>query len=75
MTFGDLIGQLEALEIACPKCGRMGRYSVRRLALERGRDYKIPDWISDMTRDCPRKNAPGLADRCRAMCPGLLEIR
>jgi hypothetical protein len=27
MTFGDLIGQLEALEIACPKCDRVGRYS------------------------------------------------
>ena len=48
MTFGDLIGQLEALEIACPKCDRVGRYSVRWRALERGRDFEIADWIGEM---------------------------
>jgi hypothetical protein len=38
MTFGDLLGRLDWLEITCPKCGRAGRYSVWRLALERGPD-------------------------------------
>jgi hypothetical protein len=35
-TFGDLFGL--TWEIACPKCDRLGRYSVRRLAVQYGRD-------------------------------------
>jgi hypothetical protein len=62
LTFGDLIGQLDHLEIACPKCDRLGRYSVRRLALQYGRDGKLTDWIDLMTTDCPRKQSPGRAD-------------
>jgi hypothetical protein len=73
MTFGDLLGRLDRLEIACPKCGRAGRYSVGRLALERRRDFKPPDWIADTTRDCPHNSSPGLADACGAPCPGLLK--
>jgi hypothetical protein len=42
MTFGDLIGQLEHLEIACPKCDRLGRYSVRRLAMQYGAQARRP---------------------------------
>jgi hypothetical protein len=74
MTFGDLIGQLTHLEITCPKCDRLGRYSVRRLALQHGRDGKLTDWINLMTRDCPSKNSPGLADACGARCPDLSKI-
>ena len=74
MTFGDLIGQLEHLEIACPKSDRLGRYSVRRLAMQYGRDGKLTDWINRMTKDCPRKQSPGLADACGARCPDLLKL-
>jgi hypothetical protein len=74
LTFDDLIGQLTHLEIACPKCDRLGRYSVRRLALQYGREGKLTDWINLMTRDCPRKNSPGLADPCGAQCPDLLKL-
>jgi hypothetical protein len=63
MTFGDLLGRLDRLEIACPKCGRAGRYSVRRLALERGRDFKLPDWIADTTQDCHARARPGSPTR------------
>lgn len=37
ITFGDLIGQLEYLAIICPKCDRLGRNSLKRLVLARGR--------------------------------------
>ena len=73
-TFGDLIGQLDHLEIICPKCDRLGRYLVHRLAMEHGPDFKLPDWIALMTRDCPRRQSPGLADACAAQCPGLLKL-
>jgi hypothetical protein len=74
ITFGDLIGQLEYLAITCPKCDRLGRYSVRRLALQYGRDGKLTDWIDLMTRDCARRQSAGLADACGARCPDLLKL-
>jgi hypothetical protein len=36
LIFGDLIGKLDVLVVDCPKCGRAGRYAVRRLIEERG---------------------------------------
>lgn len=38
MIFGDLIDQLDQLAITCPKCDRLGRYSLKRLILARGRE-------------------------------------
>jgi hypothetical protein len=74
LTFGDLIGKLDHLEIACSKCDRLCRFSVRRLALQYGREAKIPDWIALMTRDCPRKQAGHFSDRCAASCPDLVRV-
>jgi hypothetical protein len=74
MTFGDRIDQLEYLAITCPKCERLGRYSVRRLALQYGREGKLTDWINLMTKDCPCKHSPGLADACGARCPDLSKL-
>jgi hypothetical protein len=54
LTFGDLIGQLDHLEIACPKCDRLGRYSVRRLALQwlAGGTYAWPVLVSENRTAC-----------------------
>jgi hypothetical protein len=41
VTFGDLESRLEHIELACPKCGLLGRYSLKRLILARGRDGKL----------------------------------
>jgi len=35
---------------------------------------KIPDWKAEITRDCPRRLSPGLADACAAQCPDLLKL-
>jgi hypothetical protein len=53
ITFGDLVGQLEQLAITCPKCGRISRHSVRRLALSRGRDTVVSKWTSETASACP----------------------
>jgi hypothetical protein len=74
MTLGDLLGRLDWLDIVCAKCDRHGRYRVHGLAAQHGRDCKVPDWISDTTRDCPRRRSPGLADACGVRCSGLPEI-
>jgi len=35
IIFGDLIGKLDVLEVACEKCRRKGRYAVARLIEQR----------------------------------------
>ena len=42
IIFGDLIGQLDALEVACDKCGRKGRCTVARLIEQRGLKWISP---------------------------------
>jgi hypothetical protein len=74
VTFGDLLGRLDRLHLVCRKCNRLDRYPVHGLATAHGHGFKISDWISDMTRDCPRRRSPGLADACGATCPGLQNI-
>jgi len=74
ITFADLVGRLDHLELVCVKCDRHSRYAVRRLIERHGADAKIPDWKAEVTRDCPRRQSPGLADACAAQCPGLLGL-
>jgi hypothetical protein len=51
-TFGDLIGKLGVVVVGCPKCNRTGRYVLRRLINERGRDGTILEWLDELTADC-----------------------
>jgi hypothetical protein len=73
-TFGDLVGRLGAVQVTCEKCGRDGRYRLYRLIAQHGRDTKIPDWLSKISGDCPRRIAARFDDRCGAHCPDLLPI-
>jgi hypothetical protein len=74
ITFGDLVGKLDLLAVACEKCGRSGRYSVHRLIEQRGRDGKIIDWKDGITADCPRRKAANYSDQCAARCPDLPKV-
>jgi len=60
--------------VACEKCGRSGRYRVTTLTEQIGWDGKLTDWLFDLTRDCPRKQSPGLSDPCGARCPDLPKV-
>jgi hypothetical protein len=42
IIFGDLIGKLDVLRVACAKCGRDGCYGLARLINQRGRDAQLP---------------------------------
>jgi hypothetical protein len=74
MTPRDLVGKLYVLRVECDKCGRRGRYSVASLVDNIGLDGKLTDWLYQLTRDCPRKQSPGLSDPCGARCPELLKL-
>ena len=74
IVFGDLVGKLDVLVVACEKCGRAGRYAVRRLVEERGRNGKLIDWKDEITADCPRRVAQNYSDQCGAGCPDLPKV-
>jgi len=73
-TFGDLVGKLTVLRVECSKCGRFGRYPLRRLIEQRGRDGTIIDWLDELAADCPRKHAAAISDQCHARCPDLPKV-
>ena len=74
ITFRDLVGKLEVLNVECDKCGRRGRYRLHRLIERYGIDAKLFDWSDQITVDCPRKRAKNLNDICGARCPDLPKV-
>ena len=74
IIFGDLIGKLDMLHLACDKCGRKGRYAVARLIEQRGHDAKVVDLLAEITANCPKKQAGNMSDQCAARCPDLPRV-
>ncbi len=74
ITFGDLIGKLDVLRVEWAKCGRTGRYSMRRLIEQLGCDAKIIDWKDELTGDCPRRVKANYSDQGGATCPDLSRV-
>jgi hypothetical protein len=73
-TIGGLVGKLIVLRIECPTCGRQGRYHVARLLEELGPGYRLTDWLSERTADCPQKNQTGVTRACGAIMPDLVDL-
>lgn len=74
IVFGDLIGKLGVLKIACGKCGRAGHYSLANLIERHGKDGKVADLIDTLAADCPKRKATNFSDRCDARCPDLPRV-
>jgi len=72
IIFSDLIGKLDAVNLACEACGRAGHYPLERLITTRGRDGKVIDWLDEITAECPKKIARNMNDPCGAKCPELV---
>jgi hypothetical protein len=58
LIFGDLIGKLDVLHVACDKCWRKGRYAVARLIEQCGYDAKVVDWRAEI-KSARRKRVTG----------------
>jgi hypothetical protein len=63
VIFGDLIGKLDVLRVACDSCGR-----------EHGRDAAIVNWLDEIAADCPKRVTVNWNDRCRVKCPDLPRV-
>jgi hypothetical protein len=74
LTFGGLACKLDMLRVSCAKCDRKGRYSVRWLIEDHGRDGKVTDWLTTITADCPRKRSIDMSNQCGALCPELARV-
>src|ERR1700719_1600427 len=68
VTPSDLIGHVEWIVVECSKCPRRGRYRVAKLLADLGPDAKLTYWLSDITKDCPRKQAARFSDWCGVRC-------
>jgi hypothetical protein len=66
----------ETVEIACPECGRFGRYSKTRFCEIVGPNTPLPTALGIIAADCPeeRPSITNMQGRCRAGYPQLVRI-
>ena len=62
------------LRVECTRCSRKGRYSVRKLIAQYGRNASMMGWKERLAGDCPKRNATQLHDRCDLICPDLPKV-
>jgi hypothetical protein len=74
-TIGSLVGRLDLLRVECWQCRRFGRYHVAKLVEEHGPGYRLTNWLSERTRDCPNKQQTGVMRACDAVMPDLSGLR
>jgi hypothetical protein len=53
------------LSIVCERCGRYGRYYVKRLIAVHGADAKLPELFVTLA-NCEKARSGSIHDRCQA---------
>ena len=53
------------LSIVCERCGRYGRYDVKRLIAVHGADAKLPELLVTLA-NCEKARSVSIHDRCQA---------
>jgi hypothetical protein len=74
LTFGDIEGKLDVLQVECTKCPRKGRYHVHKLIEKYGRRGNMTKWRDQLTGDCPKRDAHELHGGCDLIWPGLPKV-
>jgi hypothetical protein len=74
LIFGDIEGKLDVLRVERTKCGRKGRYSIRKLIEKYGRKANMMKWKGQLNGDCPKRDAPQLHNRSDLICPDLPKV-
>jgi hypothetical protein len=70
-TLGGLARLRSGLDVACNRCDRRGRLSVRRLLAEHGPDLPVPELRRIIAADCPKMIEGKMHDVCGIHFPGL----
>jgi hypothetical protein len=74
VTQGDLVGQIECLEIRCTRCLRHGRVMLDKLLREHGPDLPMPELAVRLAAACPKTNTTDPTDRCFVIFPQLVKL-
>jgi hypothetical protein len=72
VTLGDLVGQVDRLEVRCRRCGRHGWLRLTGLIADHSAGMGLPDLAARLAAGCPRATAPDPAERCFVHFPQLL---
>ena len=57
------------LTIVCERCGRYGRYNVKRLIAAHGAGARLPDLLATLA-NCERARSFSVYDQCKARFEG-----
>ena len=74
LVFADIEGKLDMLRVECTRCGRKGRYRVRKRIEKYGRKANMMKWKQQLNGGCPKRDAPQLHERCDLLCPDLPKV-
>jgi hypothetical protein len=76
LTLGAIAARTATLEVACNRCDRRGRYQTAALVERYGADHPVPQWLRDVSADCPRRldPHPSIYELCGVHCPGLAGV-
>jgi hypothetical protein len=67
LTLSDI--REPTLAIGCERCGRSGRYDVKRLIAAHGPDAKLTDLLATLA-NCEKARSVSVHDRCKAKFEG-----
>jgi hypothetical protein len=70
---GDVAARTDALEVACTRCDRAGRYPLATLIERHGRSFPIPT-LRAFSEDCPKRFSVSAYDLCGVHCPELARL-
>jgi hypothetical protein len=76
LTLGQIADRTTMLEVACAKCDRRGRYNTASLLRQFGREKPGPEWLREISADCPRQQDPDARsyELCGVHSPGLARL-
>lgn len=74
LTLLELANRTAELRISCGRCARAGRYRLTSLIAQYGPDHAVPNLLSMLSHDCPRRASGSAYDVCGVHCPDLSEL-
>jgi hypothetical protein len=71
ITLEQVAGHTPILAVACSRCDRAGRYNLDTLIARHGPKFGVPELLSLLSKDCPKRQSLSAYDLCGVHCPEL----